>query len=109
MDKVSCLTCSVGLIHCSHAPVSCVFFRRYTVQFSDDVREQKRGSGVGFQNDRVQLLEELVRGRFIRRPAVRPVVRIGRLQWRCEYISSCVFRNSCCCYNDGRMVGNGGG
>jgi len=63
-----------------------IVFCRYIVQFPDDVRQQKRRSGVGFQNDRLQLLEELVRGRFIRRSAVRPVVRVGRLQRRREYI-----------------------
>jgi len=76
------LTRPVGLISFS----SLVFVLcRYTVQFPDDVRQQKGRSGVGFQNDRLQLLEELVRGRFIRRSAVRPVVRVGRLQRRREY------------------------
>lgn len=45
-------------------------FRRHFIQFPDDFREQKGRGGVGFKNDRIQLLEELVRGGFIRRAAV---------------------------------------
>lgn len=60
------------------------FFHRHTVQFPDHVREQKRRSGVGLEDDRVQLSEELVRGGSVRRAAVRPVIRVRCLQRRRE-------------------------